>query len=73
MSDKSRLSVTIKPASEKSKITHQRTIRITHPAQISIIIEELMIERFTGDVRINFGQGSVRNVDILETKSIVPS
>lgn len=75
---KSEPSVVINPASESRRMVRKRTIAISGPpspsmsAKLAIILDNLHSSKFTGELIINFGQGSVRNAVAMDSDVVEP-
>ncbi len=73
--------ITTSPIAESRHVTRERTFKVLGyrpdfndvTAQLLFIISQLHTEHFTGNLTINFTQGSVNNVKVLDSKSITPS
>jgi hypothetical protein len=67
------------PISESRLVSRERTFRLMQArpdfkdviGQIVILVSQLHDEKFTGEVQINFTQGSVNNAKLVESKKIV--
>ena len=67
------------PISDSRLVSRERTIRLVQSrpdfqdviGQLVILMNQLHSESFTGEVRINFSQGSVNNAKLVESKKII--
>lgn len=67
-------SITLSPITDKLRIVRERVVQISNSrddrndvtAQLCLLIGQLRYDKFTGEVTLNFGQGTIRNVNIRE-------
>lgn len=62
------------PISDKQRVVRERVLHILHSrpdfrdavAQFCLLMQQLHNDKYTGEVRINFGQGSVRDIHLID-------